>query len=96
MAKETDQHAAAAAELSALLDRRRDELENIDGVVGTGVGLTSDDKPARVVIQILVQSPSLVGEVEQQVAALLGKATPIETVFWPTPAGDEGQHGGGN
>jgi hypothetical protein len=49
-----------------------------------------------VVIQILVASPSLVEEVHRKVTALLGDATPIETVYWPTPAGDAEQHGGGN
>lgn len=95
MARETERYAADTARLSALLDKRRDELESIAGVVGTGVGLASEGAPAAVVIQVLVESPSLVDEVQRKVVALLGEATPIEAVFWPTPAADGGPHGGG-
>lgn len=93
MTRETNHQAEQVARLSAVLDERRQELESVAGVVGAGIGFASESH--RVVIQIFVGSPSLVDEVQQQVADLVGAGTPVETVFMPTPAADGGQHKGG-
>lgn len=95
MTRETNQQAERVARLSALLDERRDELESVAGVVGAGIGFAAEGEPEQVVIQVFVGSPSLVDEVQQQVAGLVGEGTPVETVFMPTPAADGGQHKGG-
>ena len=93
MTRETSQQAEQAARLSALLHERRDELESVAGVVAAGVGFAAGGEG--VVIQVFVGSPSLVDEVQRQVADQLGEGTPVETVFMPTPAADGGRHKGG-
>jgi hypothetical protein len=62
--------------LSELLERRRDELHAIDGVVGSGVGLTGSGDVA---IQLFVRSAQDVANAERQASALLGEI-PLEVV----------------
>jgi hypothetical protein len=62
--------------LSELLERRRDELHAIDGVVGSGVGLT---RSGDVAIQLFVRSAQDVANAERQASALLGEI-PLEVV----------------
>jgi hypothetical protein len=62
--------------LSELLARRRDELQAIEGVVGSGVGLTGSDAVA---IQLFVGSTQDVANAERKARALLGDI-PLEVV----------------
>ncbi len=94
MTRESNSRAAEVLRLSAALDERRDELESIPGVVGSGVGLASEGATEHVVVQVFVGSPSLVNELRQKVAETIGEGMPIETVFLPTPTAGLGEHGG--
>lgn len=62
--------------LSELLAGRRDELHAIEGVVGSGVGLTSS---GGVAIQLFVGSAQDVANAERKAGALLGDI-PLEVV----------------
>ncbi|MGD8330740.1 MAG: hypothetical protein PVJ49_15010 [Acidobacteriota bacterium] len=88
-------HAAEEARLSALLEQRRDELESIEGVIATGVGLVIGSVPERVVIKVFVRAPNLIDEVQAAATEIMGPEIPLETEFLPIPAGDRGQNRGG-
>jgi hypothetical protein len=76
--------------LSEVLARCRDELQAIDGVVGTGIGTTG---AGDVAIQVFVHSPRDVAGVKRRASALLGDI-PLEVVVTgQVTAGDVG--GGG-
>jgi anti-sigma factor RsiW len=84
-------------ELTAILDRNRNELHRLPGVIGTGVGLSSEtDHPSHPVIQVFVRSPQDAPEVRRRVQGVLPQA-PVEIVVTGevTAGGDEseGSHG---
>jgi anti-sigma factor RsiW len=84
-------------ELTAILDRSRNELQGLPGVVGAGVGLSSEtDHPSHPVIQVFVRSPQDAPEVRRRVQGVLPQA-PVEIVVTGevTAGGDEseGSHG---
>lgn len=81
---------ARAAKLSAVLDEHRDALTRLDGVIGSGVGLSAGDAAdnAAVVIQIFVSPSASRKTVERQVAQILGREYPMEVVYMPVPRGE--------
>ena len=62
--------------LSAALDRRRDDLQALPGVAGTGVGESSSGEAA---IQVFVRSDADAADVERRAAALL-EGMPLEVI----------------
>ena len=70
--------------LSAVLDKHREELESLQGVTGTGVGLSSSGDPERIVITIFVDAKWREEELKDEVAKILG-SNPFEIFYMPIP-----------
>jgi hypothetical protein len=73
--------------LSEALARCRDELQRIDGVVGTGIGTTG---AGDVAIQVFVNSRQDVAGVERSASELLGDISLEVVVTGEVTAGDVG------
>ena len=76
--------------LSELLERRRGELHAIDGVVGSGVGLT---RSGDVAIQLFVRSAQDAAYAECQASELLGDI-PLEVVVSGDVTAADNERGG--
>ena len=74
--------------LSAVLDQQHEQLESISRVVGTGIGYSARGDGSLIVVQVFVESPDRVDEVQKRVVNIIGNGIPVETVFLPTPKGD--------
>ena len=76
--------------LSEVLERRRRELHAIDGVVGSGVGLT---RSGDVLIQLFVRSAQDAAYAERQASELLGDI-PLEVVVSGDVTAADNERGG--
>ncbi len=76
--------------LSEVLERRRRELHAIDGVAGSGVGLT---RSGDVVIQLFVRSARDAAHAQRQASELLG-GVPLEVVVSGDVTAADNERGG--
>lgn len=72
---------ARLREVSQLLDRHRETLHQLPGVVSTGVGAKGDDpRSVEIVIQLFVRSAEHVADVGGRAKAIIGSAAEVEVI----------------
>jgi hypothetical protein len=73
-----------SSELQEALERHREQLDELPGVVGSGVGLLGGQPDGEVVIRVFVDSAEQVDEVRAGAERLL-EGLPVEVVATGTP-----------
>jgi hypothetical protein len=71
-------------DLRAALERHREQLDELPGVVGSGVGLLGGQPDGEVVIRVFVDSVERVDAVREAAKRLL-EGLPVEVVATGTP-----------